>query len=254
MDELKRVQYLGRIGIERAEDPDARFLAALQLAHLQNIFFENLSIHWGEPMGLEEKHLFEKIALKKRGGLCYECNTLFARLLESLGFRIRLVSARVVLADGRLSSEFDHMAILVELEEPWLADVGFGDTFTKPLRLRPGLIQLEEGRAYRLDKSGDSYLLQQNLQGQGWKTQYQFTIQARQVADFQEMFLFHQHSPQSHFKKAPLASLVIPGGRKTLSGNKLIHTSFLGDRTEKDIAPDDYLNVLYQEFGVSKQQ
>ena len=47
MDELKRVQYLGRIGIERAEDPDARFLAALQLAHLQNIFFENLSIHWG---------------------------------------------------------------------------------------------------------------------------------------------------------------------------------------------------------------
>ena len=61
MDELKRVQYLGRIGIERAEDPDARFLAALQLAHLQNIFFENLSIHWGEPMGLEEKHLFEKI-------------------------------------------------------------------------------------------------------------------------------------------------------------------------------------------------
>ena len=68
------------------------------------------------------------------------------------------------------------------------------------------------------------------------------------------MFLFHQHSPQSHFKKAPLASLVIPGGRKTLSGNKLIHTSFLGDRTEKDIAPDDYLNVLYQEFGVSKQQ
>ena len=140
MDELKRVQYLGRIGIERAEDPDARFLAALQLAHLQNIPFENLSIHWGEPMGLEEEHLFEKIALKKRGGLCYECNTLFARLLESLGFRIRLVSARVVLADGRLSSEFDHMAILVELEEPWLADVGFGDTFTKPLRLRPGLI------------------------------------------------------------------------------------------------------------------
>ena len=45
MDELKRVQYLGRIGIERAEDPDARFLAALQLAHLQNIPFENLSIH-----------------------------------------------------------------------------------------------------------------------------------------------------------------------------------------------------------------
>lgn len=260
MDEIRQRQFLGRLGVARAEEqaeqPDARFLAALQLAHLQNIPFENLSIHWHEPMSLDEAHLFEKIVLKKRGGFCYECNTLFAGLLASLGFRTRLLSARVMLADERLSTEFDHMTILVELEEPWLVDVGFGDTFTRPLRLKPGLIQPEEGRAYlayRLDRQGDDYLLQQNLQGLGWKTQYQFTLQPRQVADFQEMFLFHQNSPQSHFKQRAIVSLLTTTGRKTLSNNRLIHTNFLGEKSEKDIAPEEYLDVLQQEFGISRQ-
>lgn len=254
MDERKQAQYLGRIGVERAKEPDARFLAELQLAHLQNIPFENLSIHWHEPMSLDEAHLFEKIVINGRGGFCYECNTLFARLLRSLGFKTSSLSARVVLADGRLSHDFDHMAVLVELEELWLTDVGFGDSFTRPLRLKPGLIQREEGRAYRFDRQDESYFLQQNLQGLGWKNQYQFTLQPRKVADFQEMFLFHQHSPQSHFKKTALASLLTAKGRKTLSGNRLMHTNFLGERSEKEIAPEEYLAVLQQEFGISRQQ
>ena len=61
----------------------------------------------------------------------------FAALLQALGFRVTLLSARVAREDGSYGPEFDHLTLLVDLEEPWLADVGFGECFLEPLRLDP---------------------------------------------------------------------------------------------------------------------
>jgi N-hydroxyarylamine O-acetyltransferase len=55
--------------------------------------FENLSIHAGEPIVLDEAALFGKIVDAKRGGFCYECNGLFAGLLGELGFEVTILSA-----------------------------------------------------------------------------------------------------------------------------------------------------------------
>src|SRR5829696_2117836 len=116
---LKRINYNGPL------EPTAETLRALQVAHLLSVPFENLSIHAGEPIVLDEETLFTKIVGTRRGGFCYECNGLFAGLLRALGFEVAMLAAGVARPDGTFGPEFDHMTLIVTLEDRWLVDVGF---------------------------------------------------------------------------------------------------------------------------------
>ena len=85
--------YLERINYNGSREVNAETLRALQVAHLMSVPFENLSIHSGEPIVLNEDALFTKIVEKKRGGFCYECNGMFAVLLRALGFEVAMLAA-----------------------------------------------------------------------------------------------------------------------------------------------------------------
>jgi N-hydroxyarylamine O-acetyltransferase len=111
--------YLERIGYRGPLAPTAETLRRLHLAHLLSVPFENLSIHAGEPIVLDDEALFDKIVVRGRGGFCYELNGLFAALLRSLGFKVEMLSAAVMGRAGEFGPEFDHMALLVTLAERW---------------------------------------------------------------------------------------------------------------------------------------
>ena len=87
--------YLNRINYHGSLEPNAETLRDLQVAHLLAVPFENLSIHSGEPIVLEDEALFEKVVQRRRGGFCYELNGLFAWLLRNLGFKVEMLSAGV---------------------------------------------------------------------------------------------------------------------------------------------------------------
>ena len=125
---LQRINYVGPLA------PSAETLRQLHLAHLLSVPFENLSIHRREPIVLDDAALFEKIVRLQRGGFCYELNGVFAALLRSLGFKVTMLSAEVANGKGEFGPPFDHMTLMVTLEDRWLADVGFGDSFREPLR------------------------------------------------------------------------------------------------------------------------
>lgn len=242
---LDRIQYRGSLV------PSPATLRNLQLAHLQNIPFENLSIHYGEQIVLDDAALFEKIVTRRRGGFCYELNGLFAALLRALGFEVRKLSARVANGAGEFGPDFDHMTLMVQLEEPWLADVGFGDSFREPLRLETGEVQVQRDRSYKLEAQGDRLVLWQREQDQEWKPQYSFTLDSFEYADYDDMCRYHQTSPESHFTKARLCSHATPGGRVTLSGLRLI-TNDNGQRQERVLTDEtEYARVLLEEFGVT---
>jgi N-hydroxyarylamine O-acetyltransferase len=108
--------YLQRINYDGALAPTAETLCQLQVAHLHAVPFENLSIHLGEPIVLEDEALFRKIVERRRGGFCYELNGLFSALLRALGFDVVRLSAGVAKAEVGFGPEFDHMALMVWLE------------------------------------------------------------------------------------------------------------------------------------------
>src|SRR5215469_12390605 len=122
MDEALMGAYLRRIGTQRPGSPDAAALRVLHRDHQFAVPFENLSIHLGEPISLDDADLIDKIVSRRRGGFCYELNGAFALLLETLGFEVRRVAARVYGSDG-FGPPFDHLALVVRgAGGPWLAD------------------------------------------------------------------------------------------------------------------------------------
>src|SRR3954469_4622706 len=105
--------YLRRINYPGNQAPTAAILCELHRAHLLAVPFENLDIHLGRAISLNQDALFNKIVTRRRGGFCYELNGLFALLLRGLGFEVTLLAAGVARADGGFGPEFDHMTLHV---------------------------------------------------------------------------------------------------------------------------------------------
>jgi N-hydroxyarylamine O-acetyltransferase len=249
--------YLERIGCALPTDLSAEALRSLHHAHMFTVPFENLDIHLGRKIVCEEARFVHKIVNEHRGGFCYELNGALAALLRALGFRVTLLSARVARADGSCSPEFDHLTLRVDLEEPWLADVGFGDSFLEPLRLESRAEQPQDGRIYRLTSSDGVFGLEVMSDGR-WKREYAFTLKPRDLSEFAGMCHYHQTSPESHFTRNRICSMATPEGRVTLSENmsaessdrKLIETR-AGTRVETVISGDDEWRAkLRERFAV----
>ena len=241
---LKRINYTGSIRV------DAETLRNLHLAHLRNVPFENLSIHAGEPIVLNDEALFTKIVSNRRGGFCYELNGLFSWLLRTLGFDVFMLAAAVANPKGGFGPEFDHMALMVNLEERWLADVGFGDSFVEPLLLDDDGIQQQGTQAFRIIHRDSHLIVTRRDTDQEWKPQYRFTQQTYNYSDYEEMCLFHQKSLESHFTKSRICSRATLDGRITLSGLRLITTS-KQERDERDLTgEDEFGSVLKEQFGI----
>lgn len=193
--------YLHRIHYNGSLEPTFQLLSALQEAHLLAVPFENLDIHLGREILLEEEALFHKIVEQRRGGFCYELNGLFALLLRTLGYKVTMLSAGVAHAISGFGPEFDHMALLVQLERPWLVDVGFGDSVHKPLLFKEAVEQPQNECSYRLTRDGSYWTLQQSSEDNTWESQYRFTLQPHQLSDYAEMCHYHQTSPESTFTR-----------------------------------------------------
>lgn len=251
MPKLDVDAYLERIAYHGPRTATAAVLRDLQLAHLLAVPFENLSIYAGQPIELEVGSLFDKIVTRRRGGFCYEANGLFAALLRALGFEVSLLSATAARPEGGFGPDFDHMALLVTVEEPWLVDVGFGDSFREPLRLDEPGAQGQGQRAYQIATGGDHLVLQQRESAAGeWKARYRFTLQPYTYADFAPMCHYHQTSPESPFTQSPVCSRATPDGRLTLSGMRLI-TTVAGERHERLLQDEEeFAAVLWQQFGI----
>jgi len=258
--------YLQRINYNGSREPSAETLRALQVAHLRSVPFENLSIHAGEPIVLNDEALFTKIVEKKRGGFCYEVNGLFAALLRALGFEVTMLAAGVAksprsngetplivgdLTENDFGPIFDHMTLMVNLTERWLADVGFGDSFLEPLLLDARDEQLQNDRLFKIAELGDDLVLLRRNPREEWTAQYRFNLQPHEYVDYDEMCRYHQTSPNSHFTRAPLCSLPIADGRITLSDTRLITTSdSTHSRNEQSLNDEQYQEVLREKFGI----
>ena len=230
-------------------------LYRLHKKHLLSIPFENLDIHLGRPIILSHDAFYEKIITHKRGGFCYELNGSFAALLTSLGFKARVLSARVARKNGGFTPEFDHMTLLVTMKDRWLADVGFGDSFTEPKRLDFQGPQTDNGRIYRINRRAGGRLLSRwdrvkNL----WEPQYLFNLRPRKLGDFVRRCRYQQTSPNSHFKRARVCTLLTGNGRVTLTDSKLILTRG-GRRIERPVkGRAEFDRLLRKWFGISLQK
>ncbi|WP_236797019.1 arylamine N-acetyltransferase [Amycolatopsis sp. GM8] len=236
--------YLARIGADRPATPSAEALAELHERHVMTVPFENLSVHLRERIVLDEDALFGKLVQRRRGGFCYELNGAFAVLLRELGFEVSLLSGRVF-AGGRWTPPFDHLALRVDLDEPWLVDVGFGRFARRPLRMTACEPQADtEGEFLLLDVPGGDVEVRHN-----GEPAYKVEQRPRELSDFGPTCWWQATSPDSNFTKNLLCTLPTPAGRVTLAGDLLIETTD-GKRVERKLASDEIVDAYRAYFGI----
>jgi len=245
--------YLRRIEYDGPRAASVETLRGLHRQHLFTVPFENLDIPLGTPIRLDLRQIYDKIVTRRRGGFCYELNGLFGELLTAMGFSVQMLAGRVRREDGGFGPEFDHMLLKVELEEPWLVDVGFGDSFVDPIVFHAGGADQVSGHRYVVSAIGEEWqLLREGEKGQ--VPLYAFRDVPYKLNDYHEMCTFHQVSPESHFTKSWICSRATPEGRITLANMRLIVTRG-GSREEMQLStPGDLRRCLREFLGVEFEE
>ncbi|MGV9919213.1 arylamine N-acetyltransferase family protein [Streptomyces cellulosae] len=257
--------YLRRLGMERPARPTPDALRELHLRHLRTVPFENLSVHLGEEIVLDEKRLLDKVVKAGRGGFCYELNGAFGALLTALGYDVTLLAARVYGDGGRLGIPYDHLALRVRTEDggDWLADVGFGAHFHLPLAFGEREEQRDPAGVFRIaEAEPDAAGVRGGHDAAGaadldvlrdGRPVYRLETRPRALADFTAGAWWHRTSPHSHFTRSLVCSRVTDdGGRITLGGRRLTLTAPDGTRQERDAGSDaEVLSVYRGEFGIT---
>ncbi len=264
MDSVEVDAYLRRLGVEHPAWPTVDVLRELHLRHLQTVPFENLSVHRGEEIVLEEKSLLDKVVGARRGGFCYELNGAFGALLGALGFDVTLLAARVHAEKGKLGIPYDHMALKVRTVDggTWLADVGFGSHSHHPLAFEGRGEQEDPAGVFRIVEAGpDEAGVRGGHDGaeaadldvvMDGRPVYRLDRRPRVLGDFVAGAWWHSTSPASHFTQSLVCSRVTEeGGRITLSGRTFKTTAADGTREERELGTDEEVLGVYRErFGI----
>jgi N-hydroxyarylamine O-acetyltransferase len=238
--------YLDRIGFKESLSNTDRILSKLHEQHIISVPFENIDVALRRPFSLDLTSIFQKVVSNRRGGYCYELNHLFYHLLVDAGFQCKLISCKMFDSEGKPGPDLDHMAIIVETRRRWLVDVGAGDLFVRPIDIDIRGIQMDRQRAFTVEKEGGGYLLVLHKQNDRI-SKYSFTLERREVTDFEEMSVLKQLGEQSYFVKNLVCTRATPDGRITVFNHNLkrIHDGFL---SEEPISSTSELDNALQEL------
>ncbi len=240
-------EYLAWIGFGGTPSVDLATLTTLQRLHMTAVPFENLSITQGTHLTTDADAAFDKIVRQGRGGWCFELNAAFGALLEALGFRVTLLGAAVLL-DGP-NATIDHLTLEVSVGQPYLVDVGFGESFIRPLDLNRSGPQDGGNGTYELIGSTQGTTLTRHVDGVP-KAEYRFKRVSLAPSDFTAVSDSMQDDPSKHWRSKPFATRLLDGGpdRVTVTRHhrKLVRDGVVD---ELPLTGDEWEQELIDWFG-----
>ncbi|HWK45861.1 MAG TPA: arylamine N-acetyltransferase [Stellaceae bacterium] len=227
-------RYLARIGCDGTIGPDLATLSAIHAAHVNAIPFEGIDPLLGRPVSLDLASVQEKLVDSRRGGYCFEQNTLLKAALEEIGFEVTGLGGRVRWMsppDSPLGPR-EHMLLKVDLQDgAYLADVGFGAcVLDTPLRFKTDVEQPTAMGTYRLSEADGLFSLSAK-QPAGWRVMYVFNLEPQIPSDFQLGNWFTSTSPLAPFPRTLIMERVIADKRY-----KLINRRFTIEARDGQIA------------------
>ena len=254
--------YLTRLELPATPTRDAAGLSRLQLQHRQRIPFENLDVRLGRAIAIDSASVAAKLVTAKRGGYCFEHNRLFLDALHALDFTARPLLARVWLAATDVPP-LTHTLSLVTIDgTEWIADSGFGGSYTPVLPLVDGaeaqapdgarfVLRRDEAHGWMLLRDGDPANTDGRATGAGWQPQYSFTTDVAHDSDLAMGNHWCATAPASRFVNHSVVSIVLPHGFAALTDHHYRRRA-AGATTEAEITdPRVYRMRLAMMFGIA---
>jgi N-hydroxyarylamine O-acetyltransferase len=223
MTDIDLDAYRRRIGLAGPLAPTRECLAALIAHHAAAIPFENIEVLARRVPRLDVAGLQDKMLRRRRGGYCFEQNTLFRAVLQAVGFEARAMEARIrsgVPAD--VVTARTHLATCVVLDgADHLVDVGCSTVAPlAPLALTSRAEQAAGTGSYRLVDVAGELLLQVRAAG-AWADCYQLMPGTPHPIDAEVGNWFVATHSNSMLAHNLLMGRAIDGGRLRLFNRRL---------------------------------
>ena len=253
-DQIDLDSYFARIGYTGSREPTLPTLHAVTAAHVQSIPFENLDVLAGRPIHIEPEAVFQKLVHDRRGGYCFEQNSLLLDVLLALGFEASPLSARVRLQRPRdFTPPRTHLFIRVELgNESGLTDAGLGGvSLTSAIRLQTDIEQPTAHEPRRILHENGKWFHQVRF-ADGWTDACEFTLEEMPPIDRELANWFPSTHPQSHFRNRLLVARAGTDGRRlTVLNDEFSIRQRDGNAEKRQIAsPAELLEILDEHFGL----
>jgi len=247
---LELSAYLRRIRFDGSVRPDLATLKAIHRAHQYAIPFENLDVLLRRSVALDLEANYDKIVRQRRGGWCYEMNGVMGWALKEIGFEVMRMGAGVMRVQAGDVQLGNHLCLLVNLEQPYLVDVGFGGSLSEPLLLEAAQ---REDRPYRLGLSGldDSYWrFTEVAHGDDEAFSFDFRVAPADEALLERKCQFLQTDPASPFTQNLVVQRRTADTHLSLRGRVLatIHAT----RSDKQLlkSADELITTLRDSFDL----
>lgn len=239
--------YLARIGYHGPRHRTLATLIGVHRAHALGLSYENLDIHLGRRLTMDPAAAFAKMVSGRRGGWCYEMNGLLAWALGELGFRVSYLAGTVGRATRGPNAEGNHLLLMVDLDRPYLADVGFGDGLLEPIPIEPG--SYRQGLFTFVLRHVDDRWYFEYADGGGLG--FDFTLVPQRLADFETRCHYLQTSPDSGFVKSTVCQRHGPAEFRTLRG-AVFRRLTVAEAEERVVQSlDEYGDLLEREFDLT---
>lgn len=249
LNETQLAAYLAKIGIEGEVSLDLHGLARLHRAHLLGITWEAIDAFMDWPSSVAPSAAFAKIIEQGRGGWCYEMNGLFGAALSALGFRVtRLCGCvdRPVLGDAAIGN---HLTLRVDLDRPYLAEVGVADALFEPVPIGVGPIR-QRGFDFSIKAADDGWLRLHN-HAHGTARTVDFKPDHSDEAALSAMQAWLMREPASPFTNALAVCRHTVDGYVALQNDRLRRVTALGVQQENIDGADHLAQVLEDVFSLS---
>jgi N-hydroxyarylamine O-acetyltransferase len=213
--------------------------------------FENLDVLAGRPPRLDLDSLAAKLVAARRGGYCYEHATLFAAVLDRLGFAPATHSARVIMVTPKSSAPRTHMFLTVG---DAVIDPGFGGItpwVPVPLdgtRVRSGCFE------HWIVRDGADWILMAHAPDRGEVRAWTSSLERDFPIDFEMANHYTATHPNSPFTQRLMLRAFTPdGGRITVMNRDVTRFTADGVVAETWRLADRaaLVDVLATSFGTS---
>lgn len=242
-------EYLTRINYHDKVQPDLPTLNALHKAHQNAIPFENIDVQLGRPLSLSVEACYDKIVRRYRGGWCYEMNGLMGWVLQEIGYTVKRISAGVMresIGDGQLGN---HLCLIVQLDQPYLVDVGFGGSLIAPLPLKE--ITRDDNPFVVCLKPADEKFWRFSEQAHGEPFSFDFNPELGDENLLAEKLQFQQSDPNSSFVQNLVVQRRQGDKHCSLRGRVLTIKTKTKENKEVLDSPERLLDVLKTHFSLN---
>jgi N-hydroxyarylamine O-acetyltransferase len=249
--------YLRHIGLPaRRATPTVAALRRLHRAHVDAIPFNSVSTALGRVPALDLPTLERRMVAERRGGYCLEHVTLFAAVLDALGFgaEVRLC----IVGEPEEARPPTHLTVLarpVDDERRWMADVGFGVGVLGPVPvpLSPGTGEpvRNGGWEHRADLTADGRIVLLERGAEGWEALHAMADEDADDAEVAEANRWVALQPRSPFAGRLIAMRTTVDRRERLVGRRVNVSTADGRELVEELTTSEALDALERRFGVA---